>query len=99
MEVVSDNQVRPRLLMNAGSVSESQQLICGVRSFVPGSHARVPHVFPPYGQRRGLPSSLCSDTCLWMVVQILNSATRGDTLFRGAGMGVLPQTSVMPSFS
>lgn len=92
MEVVSDNQV-------AGLVSESQQLICGVRSFVPRVPCESPHVFPPYGQRRGLPSSLCSDTCLWMVVQFLNSAIRGDTLFRGAGMGVLPQTAVMVSFS
>jgi hypothetical protein len=58
MEVASDNQVRPRLLKDAGSVSESQQLVCGARSFVPRIPCESPHAFPPHGQkgqRRGYP--------------------------------------------
>lgn len=64
MEVVSDNQARARLLMYVGSVSESPPLVCGERSLVPRIPCGSPHVFSPRGQkeqRRGIPSSLCSD--------------------------------------
>lgn len=97
MEVVSDNQARARLLMYVGQCLRVRHWFVERGPWSQGFHAGVRTCFLLVGRRSrgGVSQALCAV----MVVQTFYSITRGDTSLRDAGMGVLPQTRVMPSFS